>query len=76
MSVNSGGEHSIAVIEPHWAVRLARRMGRHFERSIRLGVRAAGRGVVEFYNSENLTFASSIAFYSLLSLFPFVLLVL
>lgn len=42
----------------------------------RLGVRAAGRGVIEFYNSENLTFASSIAYYSLLSLFPFLLLLL
>jgi membrane protein len=76
MSGNSGGEHTIAVIEPHWAVRLLRRMGRRLERSVRLGVKAAGRGVVEFYNSENLTFASSIAYYSLLSIFPFSLLVL
>ena len=76
MSDNSGGENAIAVIEPHWAVRLLRRLGRRFERSIRLGVKAAGRGVVEFYNSENLTFASSIAYYSLLSIFPFSLLVL
>jgi membrane protein len=45
-------------------------------RGIRLGWRAAGRGVVEFYNSSNLTFASSIAYYSLLSCFPFVLLLL
>lgn len=41
-----------------------------------MGVRAAGRGVVEFYNSNNLTFASSIAYYALLSFFPFVLLLL
>jgi len=34
------------------------------------------RGLVEFYNSSNLTYASSIAYYSLLSFFPFVLLVL
>jgi membrane protein len=34
------------------------------------------RGVIEFYNSSNLTFAASIAYYSLLSMFPFVLLVL
>ena len=45
-------------------------------RAIRLAWRAAGRGFVEFYNSENLTFASSIAYYSLLSIFPFLLLVL
>ncbi|TAK13911.1 MAG: YihY/virulence factor BrkB family protein [Acidobacteria bacterium] len=37
---------------------------------------AARRGLVEFYNSDNLTFASSIAYYSLLSMFPFLLLVL
>ncbi len=43
---------------------------------LRLGWRAAGRGVIEFYNSNNLTFASSIAYYTLLSLFPFVLLIL
>jgi membrane protein len=47
-----------------------------FARPIRLGWRSAGRGVVEFYRSSNLTFAASIAFYSLLSLFPFLLLVL
>lgn len=41
-----------------------------------LAWRAAGRGVVDFYNSNNLTFAASIAYYSLLSLFPFLLLVL
>jgi membrane protein len=37
---------------------------------------ATGRGVVEFYSSQNLTFAASIAYYALLSLFPFVLMVL
>lgn len=37
---------------------------------------AARRGLVEFYNSDNLTFASSIAYYALLSMFPFLLLVL
>ncbi len=44
-------------------------------RALRLGYRASGRGVIEFYKSSNLTFASSIAYYSLLSFFPFVLLV-
>lgn len=45
-------------------------------RAARLGWRAIGRGVVEFYNSDNLTFAASIAYYALLSLFPFILLLL
>ena len=76
MSAHSRGDHSIAVIEPHWAVRLLRRLGRRLERSLRLGVRAAGRGFMEFYNSDDLTFAASIAYYALLSLFPFSLLVL
>jgi membrane protein len=36
--------------------------------------RAAWRGAVEFYNSDDLTYAASIAYYGLLSLFPFFLL--
>jgi membrane protein len=36
---------------------------------------AAYRGIIEFYNSNNLAFASSIAYYSLLSFFPFIVLV-
>lgn len=54
------------------AVRIGRRLGR----SVRLGIKATGRGAVGFYHSDNLTFAASIAYYSLLSLFPFSLLVL
>ena len=42
-------------------------------RTLRLAGRAIVRGVLEFYGSNNLTFASSIAYYSLLSFFPFVL---
>jgi membrane protein len=42
-------------------------------RTLRLAGRAAVRGALDFYNSNNLTFASSIAYYSLLSFFPFVL---
>jgi membrane protein len=52
--------------------RLARRIGR----SCLLGARAARQGALEFYDSNNLTFASSIAYYALLSLFPFLLLLL
>jgi membrane protein len=43
---------------------------------LRLGLRAITGGAVGFYHSDNLTFAASIAYYSLLSLFPFSLLVL
>ena len=37
---------------------------------------AIWRGVGGVYNSDDLTFAASIAYYSLLSLFPFLLLLL
>ena len=76
MSGRLRDDEAITVIEPHWAVRLIRRAARRLERSLRIGVRAAGRGVIEFYHSDDLTFASSIAYYSLLSIFPFSLLVL
>jgi membrane protein len=42
---------------------------------IRLTLLAIGRGAHGFYNSDDLTFAASIAYYSLLSLFPFFLLI-
>ncbi len=45
-------------------------------RGVRRCFRAAYRGVIEFYRSDNLTFAASIGYYSLLSLFPFLLLLL
>ncbi len=41
---------------------------------VRLTALAIWRGVTGVYNSDDLTFASSIAYYSLLSLFPFFLL--
>ena len=48
-----------------------------FERGVRV-LRIAGesvyRGAIEFSESENLTFSASIAYYSLLSFFPFVVL--
>lgn len=46
-----------------------------FVRGVKVAGGAARRGVVEFYNSNNLAFASSIAYYSLLSVFPFIFLV-
>ena len=42
---------------------------------MRLSLLAIWRGMGGFYNSHDLTFASSIAYYALLSLFPFFLLV-
>jgi len=45
-------------------------------RTLRNYGRAAAQGVAEFYNSDNLTFSSSIAYYSLISMFPFLLLVM
>jgi membrane protein len=41
---------------------------------VRLVVLAIWKGFTGFYNSDDLTFASSIAYYALLSLFPFFLL--
>jgi membrane protein len=43
---------------------------------VRLILLAAWRGVMELYDSDGLTHAASIAYYALLSLFPFVLLAL
>lgn len=43
---------------------------------VRLTALAVWRGVVGIYHSDDLTFAASIAYYSLLSLFPFFLLLL
>lgn len=40
----------------------------------RLTAHSAWRGFVGFYNGDNLTYAASIAYYALLSLFPFFLL--
>jgi membrane protein len=40
----------------------------------RLTAQSAWRGFVGFYNSDNLTYAASIAYYALLSLFPFFML--
>ena len=47
--------------------------GRH---RLRLVALSAWRGVGELYNSDGLTHAASIAYYALLSLFPFMLLML
>ena len=56
--------------------RIIRRAIARLRRAVRLASGAAVQGFVEFYSSDNLTFAASIAYYTLLSLFPFLLLVL
>ena len=53
-----------------------RRWTRRLWREARLGGLSIVKGSVDFYRSEDLTFAASIAYYSLLSLFPFLLLAL
>jgi membrane protein len=56
-------------------VRGARRIAARVRRVAVLTGISAWRGVVGIYQSDDLTFASSIAYYALLSLFPFFLLV-
>jgi membrane protein len=68
MSVPSHGKAA----RPPRRVRLQQRL----VHAGRIGLRAIWQGLVEFTKSENLTFAASIAYYSLLSIFPFSLLVL
>ena len=53
-----------------------RRFGRHARELARLTALSAWRGFLGFYNSDNLTYAASIAYYALLSLFPFSMLAL
>ena len=43
---------------------------------LRWSAQAAWRGLVELVNSNDLTHAASIAYYALLSLFPFLLLII
>ncbi len=54
---------------------IARRAALRVYAEFRLTLLAIWRGVVGIYSSNDLTFASSIAYYTLLSLFPFFLLV-
>jgi membrane protein len=50
-------------------------VGRKARDIVRLTVLAFWRGSLSFYNSDSLTYAASVAYYALLSLFPFFLLV-
>jgi membrane protein len=54
--------------------RRAHRLWQQFMAGVRLTGLSAWRGFLGFYNSDDLTFASSVAYYALLSLFPFFLL--
>jgi membrane protein len=51
-----------------------RSVGRRAREIAWLTGRSAWRGLESFYNSDNLTYAASIAYYGLLSLFPFFML--
>lgn len=63
---------SAVAVDPGWMPRVAIRC----RRGCWLALRAMRAGALRFVNSNNLTFAASIAYYTLLSLFPFLLLVL
>ena len=51
-------------------------IGRRAQQVLLLTALSAWRGFLGFYDSDNLTYAASIAYYTLLSLFPFFLLAL
>ena len=52
------------------------RILRRLRTEVRLSAHAAWRGLVDLVNSNDLTHAASIAYYALLSFFPFILLVI
>jgi uncharacterized BrkB/YihY/UPF0761 family membrane protein len=55
-------------------VRVLRVIGRRVGGIARLTGLSAWHGLIGFYHSDNLSYAASIAYYALLSLFPFLLL--
>ena len=57
-------------------IRLLKRLATRAQAEVRLTLLAIWRGACGVYSSDDLTFASSIAYYALLSLFPFFLLAL
>ena len=68
------GEHQAS--RPPRTLSKARRTLLRLRVEIRLTALAVWRGIIGVYQSDDLTFAASIAYYSLLSLFPFFLLLL
>jgi membrane protein len=73
-------ERQTAEAEPHSSTlhvpRSTFRFLRRARAELRLSGHAAWRGVIELVNSNDLTHAASIAYYALLSFFPFILLVI
>ncbi len=70
-----GGEWAGAPARYDWRVSAqAARLALRLRAEVRLTALAIWRGITGVYNSDDLTFAASIAYYSLLSLFPFFLL--
>jgi membrane protein len=65
----------VATVHPHRSSRL-RRTTLRVRAEVKLTALAIWRGVIGVYQSDDLTFAASIAYYALLSLFPFLLLLL
>jgi membrane protein len=63
---------AIEALQPGWPGRV---LGAAW-RGVKFYAYVAWRGIVEFRHSDNLTFAASIAYYSLLSMGPFLLIVL
>lgn len=68
----ASGELAARRLDPVFAYRLLRRV----RTELRFSGTAAWRGFVELINGNDLTHAASIAYYALLSLFPFMLLII
>ena len=69
-------DHRRRATEPETApAELLVSMLARFSRVARISLKAVWQGGVGFYNSNNLTHASSIAYFALLSFFPFLMLV-
>ncbi len=71
----AGYDDRVSAVAPRRVPRGRRALARA-RVEIRLTALAIWRGITGVYNSDDLTFASSIAYYALLSLFPFFLLAL
>ena len=79
MSSPTAKQQSVEADVPGPAIHVPRSTVRFLRRAraeVRLSGHAAWRGLVELLNSNDLTHAASIAYYALLSFFPFILLVI
>lgn len=66
-----GGKKGGPSMSKRRSERVVGTIGRHVRELARVTGLSAWRGFVSFYRSDNLTYAASIAYYALLSLFPF-----